>query len=233
MSTQVKKGQIDADIIAGWIPALESWSYKSATEIYVAGDQTGKYQKGDKVKFTQTTVKYAYIVAVSAYDAGNTRTTLTITGGTDYTVANAAISAQYYSKNANPQGFPHAFNYTPTWTASTTNPVINNGTLKGAFSVVGNEVRFFISLTVGSTTTTGTGTYAYILPLNAGSLIGSAIVVSIVDSGAAIRNAVGRIDPSGNTITIFMDAAGTGISNTSPMTWAVNDNLYASGIYLI
>lgn len=92
----------------GWIDANETWTYASGVGTNVGTftisgvDTTGKYQAGDKIKFTQTTVKYAVITKV----AFSTDTTVTIYMGTDYTIANAAISANYYSKDSSPQGFP-------------------------------------------------------------------------------------------------------------------------------
>src|ERR1044071_1955961 len=47
--------------------------------------------------------------------------------------------------------------YTPTWTNSTTNPTIGNGTLSGAYIQVGKFVVFRVSIGMGSTTTFGTG----------------------------------------------------------------------------
>ena len=98
-------------LIDGWIPASESWSYASATTITVPSGAGSKYQKGDKIKLTQTTVKYFYIVGVAD-------TVLTVTGGTDYTVADAAITANFYSKAENPQGFPD-------WFTVATNQIMN------------------------------------------------------------------------------------------------------------
>jgi hypothetical protein len=57
-----------------------------------------------RVKLTQTTTKYFIITAVSAFSGGNT--TITVYGGTDYTLANAAISGPYYSVVKAPYGFP-------------------------------------------------------------------------------------------------------------------------------
>lgn len=83
----------------GWVDASETWTYSSAdgpTGVFtVAADVTGKYSPGMRVKLTQTTVKYFIITAVSTFTGGNT--TITVYGGTDYTLANAAISANYYS----------------------------------------------------------------------------------------------------------------------------------------
>lgn len=102
----------------GWEDANETWTYVSAVTNYgtikVSGiDVTGKYQPGDRIKFTQTTVKYFIITKVSF----STDTSITIYGGTDYTLANAAISSNYYSKEKSPQGF----NLDPSkWTETTT-----------------------------------------------------------------------------------------------------------------
>lgn len=86
----------------GWISANEEWIYSSETEITVPSGATSKYQKGDKIKLTQGTVKYFYIIKVED-------TTLTITAGNDYTLVNSAITDNYYSKIENPQGFPGKF----------------------------------------------------------------------------------------------------------------------------
>ncbi len=42
----------------GWQPANETWTYASATTITVPSGAASKYAKGDKIKLTQTTVKY-------------------------------------------------------------------------------------------------------------------------------------------------------------------------------
>jgi hypothetical protein len=84
----------------GWIPADQSWAYASANTITVPSGATAIYSVGDKIKITQTTVKYFYVTAVAD-------TTLTVTGGTDYTVANDAITSPYYSKATSPVGFPN------------------------------------------------------------------------------------------------------------------------------
>jgi hypothetical protein len=94
--------------IDGWIPANETWTYASADDptytFTVGADVTTKYSVGMKIKLTQGTVKYFIITAISAYSGGNT--TITVYGGTDYNLEDAAISANYYSLVKSPQGFP-------------------------------------------------------------------------------------------------------------------------------
>jgi hypothetical protein len=91
----------------GWIDdTAETWTYASASTFTVSGDQTAKYTVGTKLKFTQTTVKYAVVLS-SSYGAPNT--TVTILVNTSYTIANAAISANNHSYVTNPQGWPGWF----------------------------------------------------------------------------------------------------------------------------
>jgi len=99
--------------VDGWISADASWTYASASTITVPAGATSKYKKGDKIKLTQTTVKYWHIASVAD-------TVLTIIVNTDYTLANAAITLNYYSRVTNPIGFPNFFNFTSTVTGMTT-----------------------------------------------------------------------------------------------------------------
>lgn len=91
----------------GWAAAGEIWTYASADTptftFTISGDKTSKYSPGMRIKLTQTTVKYFIITAVS-YSSPNT--TVTVYGGTDYTLANAAITDPYYSTQKAPLGFP-------------------------------------------------------------------------------------------------------------------------------
>jgi len=55
--------------------------------------------------------------------------------------------------------------YIPTWTAATTNPVIGNGSVTMLYLQVGKRVDLTIFLTVGTTTTFGSGAYKFTLPV--------------------------------------------------------------------
>lgn len=57
--------------------------------------------------------------------------------------------------------------YPVTWTGSTTNPAVGNGTLIGRYRRDGTSVDLQINLTAGSTTNTGVGTLSFTLPFTA------------------------------------------------------------------
>ncbi len=156
------KAIADSLIQSGWTPARETWTYASANTITVPTGAASKYQKGDKIKLTQTTVKYFYITAVAD-------TLLTVTGGNDYTVANAAITDNYYSKAENPQGFPHWFNYTVTTTPGGS-MTYSSVTQTARFCIKGTTV-FFELQTNGTTGGTASNYIRFSLPLSPSSAI--------------------------------------------------------------
>ncbi len=122
--------------------------------------------------------------------------------------------------------------YTPAWTAATTNPVIGNGTLSGKYRRVGESMEINIYLQAGSTTTFGTGVYAWSLPsgftinttaLNTatGDNLGNAMAYG---STAVIPGIV--IPKTSTTVRAFGSASSTADwSPTVPFTFA-NGNLF-------
>ena len=109
---------VPASADSGWIEVFETWTYASADAptftFTVVGDKSTKYYPGMRIKLTQTTVKY-FIITKVVYSSPNT--TVTVYGGTDYTLANEAIIYPYYSSAKAPAGFP----LDPTkWTVTVT-----------------------------------------------------------------------------------------------------------------
>ena len=106
-SDHSKVGANETALEDGWVVAGETWTYASVDDptftFTISGDKTGKYSAGMKIKLTQTTVKY-FIITKVAYSSPNT--TITMYGGTDYDLVNAAITSPYYSVVKAPQGFP-------------------------------------------------------------------------------------------------------------------------------
>lgn len=131
-------------IADGWISDSKTWTYASATTFTISGNYVTQFPIGTKIKLTQTSVKYFYVVAVS-YSAPNT--TVTVAAGSDYSLANAAITLPYYSYVSSPQGFPQWFNYTPVAYGLTT-PSYTIQT--GQFCIVGRAVKVKIYLDIQS-----------------------------------------------------------------------------------
>lgn len=182
----------------GWLPAHETWTYASATTFTVSGDVTAKYNVGDKIKLTQTSAKYFYVIAIS-YGAPNT--TVTVFGGTDYTLANAAITLPYYSKFSSPNAFPSGFAYTPAsitgWSSTTTS--YHRLTIEGRTATV----RFIVDGTSNATTVSWTMpvTSANFSTLEACSQLRS------VDNTASINDSIAQVLQNSSTLTCFLSGA--------------------------
>jgi len=108
----------------GWVDdTAETWTFASATTFTVPTDLRTKYTVGTRIKLTQSaTVKFFAVIAAPTFGGGNT--TVTISGGSDFTFANSAVSANFHSYVVNPQGYPTWFNWTPGYTGFSVNPTI-------------------------------------------------------------------------------------------------------------
>jgi hypothetical protein len=87
----------------GWIPLTGTFAYSSADSptfvMSTSVDLTGIVGLGMRIKLTQTTTKYFIVTAI-------TSNSITMYGGTDYTLTSDAISNVYYSMLKAPFGFP-------------------------------------------------------------------------------------------------------------------------------
>ncbi len=134
---------------SGWTAFQTTLTYASATSFTIVGDYSGILQKGDKIKFDQTTTKYFYVLS-AVYSAPNT--IITVTGGSDYSVANAAITSAYWSHIENPFGFPDFFNYAPTWGAVDPITFTSVTTNVAKFKINGKNCKVYLQ---GTRTTGG------------------------------------------------------------------------------
>ena len=143
--------------IDGWTDdTANTWTYASATTFTLAGiDRTAVFTTGTRLRLKQGGA-YKYFVVVSS--AFSTDTTVTVTGGSDYTLANASITDNYYSYQGNPQGWPAYFNYTPTATGWS-----STSTLAGRFAVIGRVVYLWWSIAGTSNSTSA----SFTLPITA------------------------------------------------------------------
>lgn len=124
--------------------------------------------------------------------------------------------------------------FTPTWTSSTP-PVINNGTIDGKWAQAGKLTFVRVVITMGSTTTYGTGSYSITLP--ADTLVNHQPLKGLLfDTSAggfydmvAIRNAA-----SSCALLVEPTTAGNAhraVSGTVPFTFATGDKIIFSDVY--
>ena len=123
--------------------------------------------------------------------------------------------------------------YTPTWTATTTNPAIGNGTIVGSYSEVGKWIRFRLKVTMGSTTTYGSGAYLFSLPVAPlASLSSDAFnVQGVVFDTSATARAFRSGYLGGASALALADQAGAVVNATVPFTLANGDSISITGSY--
>jgi hypothetical protein len=115
MFTLINSTNIDF-VSAGWKADVNTWTAVSGSfdanfpnfVFTIAADASTYLYVGQKIKYTQTTVKYGVIVKV-AYSSPNT--TVTVYGGgtkasPSYEMTSAAITYPYYATNSRPLDFP-------------------------------------------------------------------------------------------------------------------------------
>jgi hypothetical protein len=133
--------------------------------------------------------------------------------------------------------------YTPTWEAPTP-PAIGNGTITGAYKVIGKTCFVRGRITMGSTTTYGSGDWSIGLPVAAINAYAIQIPASLLDGsgGTGFYNALMNGAVALNTISSqilanfppsFGGSTAGGISSLFPFTWGSGDALYFNGSYEI
>jgi hypothetical protein len=156
---------------------------------------------------------------------------------TDFVIANAAITLPYYSYQANPQGYPNWFAYTPTWT----NVTIGDATVVGRFNMVSKIVNFRLSVVWGAGTS-ASGTQTFTLPVTSiayassatwiighGTILDAATLEYFCDvSYASTTLAELKTINASTTMASFTANA---VNATVPMTWTTSDAFAVSGSY--
>lgn len=182
--------------ITGWYPIIATLTYTSAdTPTFVAGtsiDLTGIISVGMKLKLTQTTVKYFIVTAI-------TSTTITLYGGTDYTISATAITEIYYSHSKSPLGFPlDADKWSVIFTDSTnltvTSPAQNSYNNIGGKSIIMPIGKWEIigsAICFVDTATAATVNFDYFLSTSATSSVNK-IPLGYVESKSVIDIVMGQ-----------------------------------------
>jgi hypothetical protein len=169
----------------------------SNTTFTTTTDLTAIWQKGFKLKFTDTTTKYAYVVGLSAYAAGS----MTVTIAGDALVGNP--SSFYVSTMAVPLGFPGTFTSTVTTTGWSGTP-----TQSVKWSLLGSVCTIWFSIS-GTSNATST---SFVLPIPATTPYAEG-VLGLAQNNTAYLTVAARLAITGTDITFYTNmssAAWTG-----------------------
>ena len=115
--------------------------------------------------------------------------------------------------------------YTPTWTGSTTNPAIGNGTITGRYMRHAKTVVATINITAGSTTTFGSGYWIFTLPFTADTTVSPIGTAQILDSSTGTVYTGHVIHVSSTTMVVYSHSTTAPVGAAVPMTWATSDTL--------
>jgi hypothetical protein len=111
------------------------------------------------------------------------------------------------------------------WTAASVNPALGNGTKTARYIQTGKLVLYAGVITMGSTTTFGTGLWSISLPVTSNGTLGVATgVVMVYDSSSATGHRPGAVRHNSTTKVDIMSTTGN-VDATNPITWATSDNL--------
>lgn len=126
--------------------------------------------------------------------------------------------------------------YTPTLTASTTNPT--NWTQTGYYQIIGKTVFCKFELTATASVTAGSGTYRVALPINANMTMNSwsaGSVVAFDTSASAVTHPRISIDNAAYVTfwypTTWPATGNQAVTNTTPFAWASGDKIVGSLTY--
>jgi len=109
--------------------------------------------------------------------------------------------------------------YAPSWTSTGTNPAIANGSIVGAYATVGQLVVARFAITIGSTTTVGSGVYTISLPVAANAAyanmaIGSAMMLDT--SATSYYGFTAYLTPSGVIALAYTSTRWTASNPVAP-----------------
>lgn len=226
--------------VSGWTSAAETWSFASSSTITVPTDATTKYDVGDYIQMTQTTVKYFIITGV-------TSTVLTVAGmtpGSLETVANAAITLNSYSKARNPHGLPAGVSGVwQTWAPGFGGALTpGNATVVARYTQNGKTINGLISVILGSTSSVGSGAITFAAPVamnatwNPATLLPQIGIARNNGNGANFADLPIRADSTTLFDIVIPTSNGTYVgeatfSSTVPSTWTTGTSIGGTFTY--
>lgn len=126
--------------------------------------------------------------------------------------------------------------FTPVWTGATTNPAIGNAVLVGRYKRIGKTIFYRVAITMGTTTTYGSGQYSLSLPFTAHASGTQIIAAGEVQIGGSIVPIRGRVLVSAASALLYCPGLTAGGSDravlpTVPGTFANGTIMVLEGSY--
>lgn len=141
-------------------------------------------------------------------------------GGSAHSFTNALGKLQSLNSSIALRG-----SYVPAWTADSTNPVVNDGSISGEYDIDGDWVSARVSLTIGSTTTLGSGNWRFSLPIapvaSSARRFGQA---RVFDTGANVLTGVSEILSGESVLRGQVDQSGNNFNSGTPIAWVAGDS---------
>lgn len=133
-------------------------------------------------------------------------------------------------------GGPAWTTYTPSWTSTGTAPNLGNGTAFGRYVQIGKRVSFTAEITLGSTSTAGTGSYSISLPVTARTSAPQQYLNCRSFDASTSEQYMGQSGPvTSSTVPLYHLSSSANDSNpttnTAPITLASGDMLTVFGTY--
>jgi hypothetical protein len=124
--------------------------------------------------------------------------------------------------------------YTPAWTSTGTAPVLGNGTIFGRYKLVGKVCTANFEAVFGTTSTFGSGTWAFSVPFTAANPASSSANFTYMGAGRghnATQWVTGTVGVLKNTAVarIYSHERGTEWNATTPQTWVGASTNYLQG----
>ena len=117
-----------------------------------------------------------------------------------------------------------------SWTASVSNPAIGNGTITSRYKRYGKTVLFAVDLTMGSTSTFGSGYWRIGLPITALAQVPYLGCGLTFDSSVGTARTPAAMGLESTTVAVFYGSNGL-VTATTPFTWAQSDQLRGAILY--
>jgi hypothetical protein len=191
-------------MLRGWTLDSVAWVRTGANTFTRAGATSDIFPVGAKIRYKDGgSYEYGYVTDL-------TGTTVTFTGGSDYTMAAATITDRYISYAASPAGFPDWFNWSPTlggWSSAPTSSAYR-------FRIAGRTCEVNVSQ-LGNGTSNAT-TLTISAPVQA-KTVANAIWAAVgqgFDNGTVTAGIYGRIGSAGTDLQFFSTVGGAGWTNS-------------------